>query len=134
MQYTRSNFSVISLLSAEPSIVAVQAGAVGEPAGGSATLTCIADGVPTPSVTWFRNGVLVLTDIEDKFTISEQILPSGLQLGVPESVSSTLTILNLTAGDAAEYRCRANNDIGLATLQDDSFDLSIFPSILPIKY
>ena len=89
------------------------------------TLTCTADGVPTPSVTWFRNGELVIDEIGSKFTISETVLPNGLRPGIPESVSSSLTVSDLVTKDDGEYSCSAKNGVGTPTISQTPYTLTV---------
>ena len=62
--------------------------------GERVSFTCVVEGIPTPTVTWYHNGV--------------QLNASGLI-----SISgNTITISNLTVGHTGMYQCFASNEVG----------------------
>jgi hypothetical protein len=65
--------------------------------GGSLTLTCNIDGVPTPSATWIQNRTI---ELNNSATIT-------LENGV-----STLHIEELGRDDGGLYTCGFNNSVG----------------------
>ena len=72
-----------------------------------AVLSCTADGVPVPTITWimtFENG----TDIELSSSM-ERINIESMTSGLNRT--STLTIDPTSALDTASYRCKANSDV-----------------------
>ena len=111
---------------AEPSIQT--SGAVlTEPAGGTATLTCSADGVPTPSVTWFRNGQLVPGSLSERLKITAVVQTGGFQADVTEHLLSTLTISELTPDDDGNYSCSATNNVGATAILSIPYTLTVRP-------
>uniref|UniRef100_A0A8B9QJU2 Ig-like domain-containing protein n=1 Tax=Apteryx owenii TaxID=8824 RepID=A0A8B9QJU2_APTOW len=69
-----------------------------------ATLRCRADGVPTPTVTWYRDGQPVGTSRDDAGS-PRMLLPGG-----------SLVFLRLKQGtDEGIYTCVATNRLGTAT-------------------
>jgi len=77
-----------------------------------AVFTCEADGVGTPVITWWRressNSLTQLSSDGINVTISNETLDS-------RTVQSNLTILQPLPVDAAEYVCKATNEIGTNT-------------------
>ena len=73
-----------------------------------AVFTCEADGVSTPEITWWRressNSLTQLSSDGINVTISDRNLDSRTR-------QSNLTILQPRPVDAAEYVCRATNEI-----------------------
>ena len=73
-----------------------------------AVFTCVADGVSTPVITWWRressNSLTQLSSDGINITISDRNLDSRTR-------QSNLTILQPQPIDAAEYVCRATNEI-----------------------
>ena len=75
----------------------------------SATLTCIADGHPLPTISWFK-GAIKLEDINKYFTsnnVSEgfrkEMYPGIMQ------VTSSLIIRDLQTADSGIYTCQAQS-------------------------
>ena len=70
-----------------------------------AVLTCVADGVSAPVITWWRRESNVqLSSDGVNVTISNETLDS-------RTVQSNLTILQSQPVDTAEYVCRATNEL-----------------------
>ena len=73
-----------------------------------AAFTCVADGVLTPVVTWWRresdNSLTRLSSDGVNITIAEDNLDSRTQ-------QSNLTVLQPRPVDAAEYVCVASNEL-----------------------
>lgn len=69
-------------------------------AGGPCNLTCFAEGVPSPNMTWFHNELLV----SDAGSV-EIITPPGSY----STRDSTLRFGNTSLTDAGNYVCRASN-------------------------
>ena len=72
-------------------VPAVIYGDVGE----SANFTCTATGVPTPNITWYRNG--------------KQVSGSSYEINSVTANSSQLTIKNIALGDQGYFECRATS-------------------------
>ena len=69
---------------------------------GDCTLSCIAIGVPSPSIIYFHNGVQV--EIND-----------GIDFETSSSYDQTQVLLhfvNIQLSDAGEYHCQADNTLG----------------------
>ena len=70
--------------------------------GYNVTLSCNATGNPKPAITWTRSGTPINTDSNDsRINFSEY--------------KKQLTIINLNRTDNGEYRCVANNSVGIDT-------------------
>ena len=77
-----------------------------------AVFACVANGVSTPVITWWRqessNSLTQLSSDGINVTISNETLDS-------RTSQSNLTILQSQPVDAAEYVCMATNEIGSNT-------------------
>ncbi|XP_044180336.1 hemicentin-1-like isoform X3 [Acropora millepora] len=93
-----------------PKIIEVSGFSV--PEGGNTTLKCLAEGKPTPNITWTR--------LSDKSNITSTRLSDG-------SVISR-TLLNITKQDAIlGYRCTAINGVGNPDTRDVFIDVQFAP-------
>ena len=93
--------------------------------GSRMTFTCTADGIPTPSLTWYRNGTL-LTDSE-RWIITQTVGP-GIRSEIPttESIMSNLTLVNIReSDDFSQLSCRADNRIGEADVLSPPYIIRI---------
>ena len=71
------------------------------------TLTCDADGNPTPTFSWTKDGSVVNTTL--RITFNEN--------------NKSLTITNVSRGDSGEYICVATNNV--KTVQSNSSTLNV---------
>ena len=77
------------------------------------TFQCVATGIPSPSITWFRNGTelsnsrVTLNDPSERTATGEMILQT----------TRTLDLSMTEDGDSGSYECRASNN---ATPGEDS--------------
>lgn len=69
-------------------------------AGGNVSLQCSASGIPTPTITWFKNGAEMLAS-GDRLTVNS--------IQTPDTAVSTLVIQGLLISDDADYQCEANS-------------------------
>ena len=75
--------------------------------GENVTLTCDADGNPTPTFSWTKDGSVVNTTL--RITFNEN--------------NKNLTITNVSRGDSGEYICVATNNV--KTVQSNSSTLNV---------
>ena len=76
----------------------------------TAVLTCEADGVPTPTITWWRYDT-TLTEVTDAMkNVTIDVTTSDSR-----TVMSTLTFTNTQPVLAAQYQCTASNLLGVAS-------------------
>ena len=76
--------------------------------GASGALMCTATGVPTPTISWFRNGVLFSVD-----NVTLVITSFTAQNMTTLSVTSTLNATSVTRDSAfATITCTASNGVG----------------------
>ena len=84
------------------------------------TFQCTSTGVPTPSITWYRNGSALTPSSDPRVSVGspiQQLLSSGLY-----QVTQTLTITNTTATDSWNYSCAGTN---IAGTNNDGFRLVV---------
>ena len=74
----------------------------------SASFNCQVTGEPVPIIRWYFNGTLVDEVNIMKYTISVMLLNDN-------SISNTLTIMNVALSDAGTYTCNATNVISSDT-------------------
>ena len=78
------------------------------------TFQCTVTGIPSPNITWYRNGSSLLPSSDPRITVSppnQQLLSSGLY-----QVVQTLTINNTADSDSGNYSCVGNNTVGMETV------------------
>ena len=101
----------------------------GAPTSGNAgqivSLTCSADGVPTPLIYWMKGGQIILPNEGDKYSVTDSIATPGQRTYIPETRTSTLSITSLSSFDAGNFVCVADNNNGKNDLQSQSFQLQI---------
>lgn len=84
----------------------------------SISFTCVAAGLPQPSVTWYRNGTI----INDTRFVQLPITVKLLYVLVYQ-VTSTLNLTMAVDEDSdTNYSCRANNTVGNSS---DTFQLDV---------
>ena len=76
----------------------------------TAVITCEADGVSIPTITWWRYDTTLteVTDAMENVTIDVTTI-------VPRTAMSTLTFKNTQPILAAQYQCTASNLLGMAS-------------------
>ena len=85
-------------------------------AGDSVGFTCVAYGVPNPSISWNRGNILLTNG--SRATIYEELL---IENGVT-FVQSILQLCNAEVAEAGQYSCFASNTVGSDTA---SFELAV---------
>jgi len=70
-------------------------------------LSCVATGNDIPSITWYKDGVLVAQDATHTITDTQQL---------PDQITSTLKVNPVSMATEGVYNCSASNSLG-----DDSF-------------
>ena len=93
--------------------------AVSPAEGDNITITCVATGVPVPSITWSRADGSSLTD--SRYVISNTssaVVVTDMDSSDTYQVTRNLTITNIVTTDVgAVYACAVSNDVG--TVQSD---------------
>ena len=79
-----------------------------EDQGDSASFNCQVTGKPVPIIRWYFNGTLVDEVNIMKYTISVMLLNAN-------SISNTLTIMNVALSDVGIYTCNATNVVSSDT-------------------
>ncbi len=81
--------------------------------GSTINLTCRADGIPTPTLIWRRNGTVIATT--GRTTVSLVTGPSiRTEIPTMESVISTVTLRDVKeSDDYTRWTCTAENSVGL---------------------
>ena len=92
---------------------------------------CIADGLPPPNIVWLLNGIVVNTELRDRYHAASTVVGSSFRMGVPQATRSGLTVRDIHLSDAGEYSCRADPAvIGQPHIANTSFELTVNPSKL----
>lgn len=76
--------------------------------GGYVSLTCVASGLPSPDVSWLRDGGQRLTNDTPNAFLAESVL----MLANLTFVQSVLELCPVRVSDAGEYSCVAKNEYG----------------------
>ena len=69
--------------------------------GSNVTFSCVATGVPVPSLSWTINGIAINPTANPRITLSAD--------------SKQLTVTNVNRIDSGEYRCVASNKVDNVT-------------------
>ena len=80
-----------------------------------AILSCTADGIPPPTITWFRGAVRSRGEEEIVYHKAFREDLTARQNGI----TSTLNISATIPDDTASYTCQATNDAGAIVLHPD---------------
>lgn len=70
--------------------------------GSTVQFRCVNTGVPSPTVTWYRNGKAIGADSRHQFSSNGEIL----------------TISNLETTDSGTIECQASNAVGVTTSRE----------------
>ncbi len=97
----------------------------------NATIQCTATGLPTPTISFFRGGLLSTGDESGRINISDPSSPVSTPTGAA-SVSRTLTIFDTVDGDSGQYSCEAT--VTIAGLSLELSNYSNFEIVIQSKY
>ena len=81
------------------------------------TFNCTATGIPSPSISWFRNedGNQTNLTLDSRVTTINVTSTQNLSTLIFEEAQS-LTLFNATDSDTGNYSCQAFNDAGQSTV------------------
>lgn len=91
--------------------------------GEDVEIECRATGVPTPTVTWRKDGAVLMNG--SGILISSPVLLSS------DTVLSLLSIISTDSGDDGQYTCNAKNHVGYDSL---SIQLNLFSKQPNLQY
>lgn len=85
--------------------------------GGTFSLSCVADGVPLPDITWLKDDCPLTWHIEfsSRIQTTERVI-SGFRAHVPEAKESVLTVEESMEHDSGSYSCQATNALNTVYL------------------
>ena len=85
--------------------------------GDSVTFTCTVDALPSPYITWRRNGTIISTaGSNSRWQLSKNIIESDISGAV--RVTSNLTLMEVRiTDDNSQIECTATNEYGEASIQ-----------------
>ena len=75
--------------------------------GETASFTCQATGGPTPTISWYFNGALLINGM--KHLISNMLSNANI------TINSTIAIMNVQSSDVGTYTCNATNVLSTDT-------------------
>ena len=87
--------------------------------GETASFTCRASGVPSPQISWLKNGELISIDLNERFDVTNTV--------TGQVSTSTLIITTLTSKDSGEYTCRATTGFGATAVLPQPYLLVVNP-------
>ena len=91
----------------------------------SVSFQCIARGVPKPSITWYRNGIMIYNKTDIRISISSM---STLLSSLIYCITEILTLTDAQDNDSnTNYYCTATNVAGNNT---DKFSLDVLGEIM----
>ncbi len=98
--------------------------------GGSFTFVCKADGIPSPSIQWFYDDILIdISSAPEKVSVIQRV-GAEIRPLVETSVVSELVLWNLVQGDTGNYSCTASNGLGQADSLAASYQLIVSPRFI----
>ena len=80
----------------------------------NASLTCEADGVPAPTITWFREVEGTLQEVSDMVEHDNITIITITETSMIRTTVSTIRFFMTQPSFAAPYTCRASNLLGTA--------------------
>ena len=85
--------------------------------GETFSLSCTADGVPLPDITWLKDDCPLTRHIKlsSRIQITEHVIP-GFRVNVSEAKESILTVEDSMERDSGFYSCRATNTLSTTSL------------------
>ena len=99
MCYNLISFIVPALIVANPTNIT-------HFAGGNISLQCTASGIPTPTITWLKNGQSLPISDDGRVSVDNTMI---LDTPNQKTILSRLVFQGLLLTDDADYRCEANN-------------------------
>ena len=99
--------------------------AVVKKSGQNISFNCTADGIPTPTIVWRKDGQLIVPN--EKRSISVQLsagFRSNISLDIIQ-ITSILNISDLTGSDNGSYSCRADNKANIGTVLNIPYQLAV---------
>ena len=100
-------------------------------AGGRVTFSCSADGVPTPSFSWFKDNTFISAESGKKFELTETTVSTGIRENINKTFTSVLSVVGVAESDAGLYECSASNRRGTIDVVQPPFNLTVTPAPLP---
>ena len=93
--------------------------------GQNVSFNCTADGIPTPTIVWRRDGQLIIPN--NKRSVSSQSSTGFRSNRIPEiiQVTSTLLITDLTGSGNGSYSCRADNEANIGAVLTTPYQLTV---------
>ena len=95
--------------------------------GGRVSFTCSADGVPTPSISWFKDSTFISTESGKKFELAESTIDTGVRENINETFTSVLSIVGIAESDGGLYTCSASNGRGSSAVLSPPYNLTVTP-------
>ena len=95
--------------------------------GETLNITCTADGLPPPTLTWFRDDSL-LVELGDRLDVTMLVVHPGFRQEVPtsEAVRSTVVLRDVQASDdGMTFSCRAENGFGTSAFIASAYRLVV---------
>ena len=117
------NYFLLSLTLVTAQLLYINGVAVNKKSGQSISLNCTADGIPTPTIVWRKDGQLIVPN--NKRSISVQ-LSAGFRSNISlDIITSNLTINDLTGSDNGSYSCRADNKANIGAALNTPYQLTV---------
>ena len=100
-------------------------------AGDRISFSCSADGVPNPTISWFKDDTIISAESGKKFDLTEATIDGGIRENINETFTSVLSIFGIAESDAGVYKCSAANGRGSNYVIQLPFNLTVTPAPPP---
>ena len=102
--------------------------------GENVVLNCSADGLPQPTITWKKNGNLLVNTTRITIASQQEYISAYYEFQNVWRVTSLLSIRDIKESDTGNYTCKANNEDNIvASAMQRLFQLQILKSQLRIN-
>ena len=100
------------------------------------TFQCIAFGLPSPTLSWFKDGEALNTAYDSRITVGVHSAPVLVEIDgeTVYEVNQNLTLDNTMDDDSGTYTCQATNENAVQPIVRQDFELFVRSKPICIMY